>query len=96
MMLDYGSRDQLERVDRLDPSHPSKTVIAGGSAGGGRSHLHPYIPRTLSVRESARIQTFPDDYVFLGPVARQFTQVGNAVPPVLGAQLGHAIYKSLL
>lgn len=96
MMLDYGSRDQLGRVDRLDPSHPSKTVIAGGSAGGGRSHLHPYIPRTLSVRESARIQTFPDDYVFLGPVARQFTQVGNAVPPVLGAQLGHAIYKSLL
>lgn len=96
MMLDYGSRDKLGRVDRLDPSHPSKTVIAGGSAGGGRSHLHPYIPRTLSVRESARIQTFPDDYVFLGPVARQFTQVGNAVPPVLGAQLGQAIHNSLL
>ncbi len=95
MMLDYGSRDKLGRVDRLDPLRPSKTVIAGGSAGGGRSHLHPYIPRTLSVRESARIQTFPDDYIFKGPVARQFTQVGNAVPPVLGSQLGTAIFKSL-
>lgn len=94
MKLEYGSRDQLGRVDRLNPALPSKTVIAGGTAGGGRSHLHPYIPRTLSVRECARLQTFPDDYVFLGPSARQFTQVGNAVPPILGAQLAKAIYSS--
>lgn len=94
MKLDYGCRDQLGRVDRLNPTLPSKTVIAGGTAGGGRSHLHPYIPRTLSVRESARLQTFPDDYVFLGPSARQFTQVGNAVPPVLAAQLAAAISDS--
>lgn len=94
MELPFGSRDQLGRVDRLDPTRPSKTIIAGGTKGGGRSHLHPYIPRTLSVRESARIQTFPDDYLFTGPVARQFTQVGNAVPPVLGAQLARAIKSS--
>lgn len=95
MKLDYGSRDKLGRVDRLNPILPSKTVIAGGTAGGGRSHLHPYIPRTLSVRESARLQTFPDDYVFLGPSARQFTQVGNAVPPVLAAHLANAISDSV-
>ena len=94
MMLDYGRREKLGRVDRLDPLLPSKTVIAGGSSGGGRSHLHPYIPRTLSVRECARIQTFPDNYIFNGSVARQFTQVGNAVPPVLGAQLANDIYNS--
>lgn len=94
MKLDYGQRDQLGRVDRLDPALPSKTVIAGGTNGGGRSHLHPEIPRTLSVRESARLQTFPDDYVFVGPTARQFTQVGNAVPPVLAAQLGLSVYES--
>lgn len=94
MMLNYGERDKLGRVDRLDPLLPSKTVIAGGSSGGGRSHLHPYFPRTISVRESARIQTFPDDYIFKGSVARQFTQVGNAVPPILGSQLGTAIVKS--
>ena len=94
MKLPYGARDQKGRVDRLDPSKPSKTIIAGGTKGGGRSHLHPYIPRTLSVRESARLQTFPDDYIFTGPVARQFTQVGNAVPPVLAAQLAKAIKDS--
>lgn len=92
--LDIGKRDKLGRVDRLDPSLPSKTVIAGGSSGGGRSHLHPYIPRTLSVRECARLQTFPDNYRFTGSSARQFTQVGNAVPPILAAQLAKAIYDS--
>ena len=91
MRLDYGQRDQLGRVDRLDPVKPSKTVIAGGSNGGGRSHLHPEIPRTLSVRECARLQTFPDDYKFVGSTARQFTQVGNAVPPVLAAVLAKQI-----
>lgn len=94
MVLNYGNRDKLGRVDRLDPLLPSKTVIAGGNSGGGRSHLHPYIPRTLSARECARIQTFPDNYVFRGAVARQFTQVGNAIPPILGAQLGTAICRS--
>jgi DNA (cytosine-5)-methyltransferase 1 len=94
MQLDYGRRDQLGRVDRLDPTLPSKTVIAGGTNGGGRSHLHPEIPRTLSVRECARLQTFPDSYVFVGASARQFTQVGNAVPPVLAAQIGDCIRRA--
>lgn len=94
MELDYGERDQLGRVDRLNPAAPSKTVIAGGTNGGGRSHLHPEIPRTLSVRECARLQSFPDDYEFVGPTARQFTQVGNAVPPVLAAQIGKKIVES--
>lgn len=94
MALNYGERDQLGRVDRLNPAKPSKTVIAGGVGGGGRSHLHPEIPRTLSVRECARLQTFPDDYVFVGPSARQFTQVGNAVPPVLAAHIGKALIAS--
>ena len=91
MELKYGERDKLGRVDRINPHLPSKTVIAGGSRGGGRSHLHPHIPRTLSVRESARLQTFPDDYVFSGAPARQFTQVGNAVPPLLAFKLAQAM-----
>ena len=94
-LLGYGQRDQLGRVDRLDPCTPSKTVIAGGTNGGGRSHPHPEIPRTLSVRECARLQTFPDEYIFVGSTSRQFTQVGNAVPPVLAAQLALAIASSV-
>lgn len=93
MELNFGQRDHLGRVDRLNPFLPSKTVIAGGTKGGGRSHLHPYSPRTLSVRESARLQTFPDDYIFVGSSARQFTQVGNAVPPLLAFKLAFQIYN---
>jgi len=93
MELDYGQRDHLGRVDRLNPFLPSKTVIAGGTKGGGRSHLHPYSPRTLTVRECARLQTFPDDYIFVGSSARQFTQVGNAVPPLLAYKLAFQIYN---
>ena len=95
MALPYGGRDQLGRVDRLDPTKPSKTVIAGGTKGGGRSHLHPYCPRTLSVRECARIQTFPENYDFIGPIARQFTQVGNAVPPLFAYKLAIALKTAL-
>ena len=96
MILKYGERDKLGRVDRLDPRLPSKTVIAGGTKGGGRSHLHPFIPRTLSVRECARLQTFPDNYVFTGSNARQFTQVGNAVPPLLAYKLANSIKQSII
>jgi len=95
MALPCGGRDKMGRVDRLDPFLPAKTVIAGGTKGGGRSHLHPYSPRTLSVRECARLQTFPDDYVFCGPTARQFTQVGNAVPPLLAYKIALQIKSGL-
>lgn len=95
MELGFGQRDHLGRIDRLDPYSPAKTVIAGGNKGGGRSHLHPFIPRTLSVRECARLQTFPDDYIFCGPPARQYTQVGNAVPPMLAFHIARAIYEQL-
>jgi DNA (cytosine-5)-methyltransferase 1 len=60
-------------------------------SGGGRSHLHPFIARTLSVRECARLQTFDDDYLFEGTISRQFTQVGNAVPPLLAEQIARHI-----
>ena len=95
MILEFGKRDKLGRVDRVNPLLPSKTIIAGGTGGGGRSHLHPFIPRTMTVRECARLQTFPDDYIFTGPMARQFTQVGNAVPPLLGYMMACAIYEAV-
>lgn len=95
MVLSFGQRDKMGRVDRLNPHMPSKTIIAGGTGGGGRSHLHPFIPRTMTVRECARLQTFPDDYIFTGPMARQFTQVGNAVPPVLAYEMACAIYRTV-
>ncbi|WP_210459961.1 DNA cytosine methyltransferase [Vibrio crassostreae] len=93
--LDFGQREKKGRVDRLDPLKPSKTVIAGGMNGGGRSHLHPFVARTISVRECARLQTFRDDFVFHGSIARQFTQVGNAVPPLLSEHFAREILTSV-
>lgn len=90
-----GKREPLGRVDRLDPLKPSKTVIAGGASGGGRSHLHPLLARTLSVRECARLQTFPDNYVFAGKNGRQFTLVGNAVPPLMAEVLARQISEEV-
>ncbi|HJN14519.1 MAG TPA: DNA cytosine methyltransferase, partial [Armatimonadota bacterium] len=72
----------------------SKTVIAGGDSGGGRSHLHPFAARTMTVRECARLQTFPDEYFFTGPMGRQFTQVGNAVPPLLAEHVARSLLAS--
>ncbi|MEZ9357202.1 DNA cytosine methyltransferase [Vibrio atlanticus] len=93
--LDFGQREKKGRVDRLDPLKPSKTVIAGGMNGGGRSHLHPFVARTISVRECARLQTFRDEFTFHGSIARQFTQVGNAVPPLLSEHFAREIMTTV-
>jgi DNA (cytosine-5)-methyltransferase 1 len=51
--------------------------------------------RRLTVRESARIQSFPDDFEFLGRQSSRYSQVGNAVPPVLAASVAKAVIGSL-
>ena len=64
---------------RLDPNQPSSTIIAGG--GGGTWGYHYEEPRALTNRERARLQTFPDHFIFEGSITEVRRQIGNAVPP---------------
>ncbi len=64
---------------RIHRSQPSKTIIAAG--GGGTWGYHYPEPRSLTNRERARLQTFPDDFIFEGSVMEVRKQIGNAVPP---------------
>ena len=71
---------------RLDGNAPARTVDTGH-----RNLFHYELNRVPTVRESARIQSFPDDFIFTGTRTKQDRQVGNAVPPLLGQALGKAI-----
>lgn len=66
-----GGRDKTDHTDRLKLGRPSGTVIVGSKAGGGRPHIHPVEPRVITVREAARLQSFPDWYVFKGGATEQ-------------------------
>jgi DNA (cytosine-5)-methyltransferase 1 len=80
---------------RLSFSRPAPTLVTWPYANA-TSLYHPIELRTLSIREYARIQQFPDDWKLYGTLAQQFEQIGNAVPIGLGYAFGKAIYDSLL
>lgn len=90
-----GKRDRGSYCDRIDPALPSHTILIGSSHGGARPHIHPTEPRVLTVREAARIQSFPDWYEFGGSRTEQYRQVGNAVPPLLAFEVVNQIRKVL-
>lgn len=78
--------------ERLHRSRPSITLVPGHSA----FPVHPTEPRTLTVREAARLQTFPDEYRFFGGTVSQGLQVGNAVPPLFALNLAKRVKTRIL
>jgi DNA (cytosine-5)-methyltransferase 1 len=61
----------------------------------GGVNIHPVEPRVITVREMARLQSFPDDFIFKGSKAKQMVQIGNAVPPLMAKAVGLAIKKTI-
>ena len=57
--------------------------------------IHPALNRAISIREAARLQTFPDSFVFCGSKDKQYQQVGNAVPPVMAKAIAKQLAATL-
>lgn len=81
----------------LDPNRSSSTIVPKVGTDSER-YCHPKVPmgsgyRRLTVREAARLQSFPDDYEFIGPLTWQYKQIGEAVPPLLARRLAEEMLR---
>lgn len=80
-------RTQNTVYKRLNPNLPSDTVVNVRKS----MWIHPVFNRAVSAREAARLQSFPDDYIFYGTKDSVYQQIGNAVPPVLGRAVAETV-----
>lgn len=80
---------------RIDPAHPAPTMTTACINPSKGRFVHPTLPHGITARQAARIQTFPDNYVFKGGLMAAGVQIGNAVPVKLGETLIRHVVKLL-
>ena len=92
-VMPYSHRNHVfkDKYFRLYEDKPSRTITAHLKMDC-HSHIHPTQTRSITPREAARIQSFPDDYLFLGAYLKTYMQIGNAVPPLM-SQVFAGVYK---
>lgn len=86
----YNREKFIGKWRKLNMNAPSHTLVAHLSKDT-YSHIHPFEPRGISVREAARLQSFPDDFFFNCSMGEAFKQIGNAVPPLLAKGIADSI-----
>lgn len=92
-----GKESNIHKYYVLQPDKPSNTIVAHLHKDGLR-HIHPdpQQARSITVREAARLQSFPDDFEFLGSMGDQYKMIGNAVPPTFAKYIALAINQFII
>lgn len=95
-IMKYSRRNHIfkDKYFKLYADKPCRTITAHLKVDG-HSHIHPYQTRSITPREAARVQSFPDDYLFWGSYTKTYMQIGNAVPPVMARGIAKVIKKYL-
>lgn len=95
-IMPYAHRNHCfkDKYFKLIADRPCRTITAHLRMDC-HSHIHPYQVRSITPREAARVQSFPDDYLFWGAYLKTYMQVGNAVPPMMARGIAAVIKKYL-
>lgn len=93
-IMPYKNRSHIfkDKYYKLKPNEVCKTITAHMKFDCNM-YIHPYQARGLTPREAARVQSYPDDYYFLGPYTKTYMQIGNSVPPLMSRKIASVIKK---